>query len=97
VRLDTSLDPAATTAWTFSTASGTTGAWATDDTVSDTHFLQVASGHAVQTTAGAITITSSWVRSGAAYGVARHIYIPIVKRAVVDFAVGADWTPRPAT
>lgn len=27
------------------------------------------------------------------YGVARHIYIPIVKRAVVDFAVGADWTP----
>lgn len=27
------------------------------------------------------------------YGVARHIYIPIIKRAVVDFAVGADWTP----
>jgi hypothetical protein len=27
------------------------------------------------------------------YGVARHIYIPIVKRGVVDFAVGADWTP----
>jgi hypothetical protein len=27
------------------------------------------------------------------YGVARHIYLPIVKRAVVDFAVGADWTP----
>lgn len=27
------------------------------------------------------------------YGAARHIYIPIVKRAVVDFAVGADWTP----
>jgi hypothetical protein len=27
------------------------------------------------------------------YGVATHIYIPIVKRAVVDFAVGADWTP----
>lgn len=27
------------------------------------------------------------------YGVARHIYIPIVKRSVVDFAVGADWTP----
>ncbi len=27
------------------------------------------------------------------YGVARHIYIPIVKRAVVDFAVSADWTP----
>lgn len=27
------------------------------------------------------------------YGVARHIYIPVVKRAVVDFAVGADWTP----
>jgi hypothetical protein len=27
------------------------------------------------------------------YGVARHIYIPIVKRAVVDHAVGADWTP----
>jgi hypothetical protein len=27
------------------------------------------------------------------YGEARHIYIPIVKRAVVDFAVGADWTP----
>lgn len=27
------------------------------------------------------------------YGVARHIYIPIVKRAVIDFAVSADWTP----
>ncbi len=27
------------------------------------------------------------------YGVARHVYIPVVKRAVVDFAVGADWTP----
>lgn len=27
------------------------------------------------------------------YGAATHIYIPIVKRAVVDFAVGADWTP----
>lgn len=27
------------------------------------------------------------------YGVARHIYIPIIKRAVVDFAVGADWSP----
>lgn len=27
------------------------------------------------------------------YGVARHIYIPVVKRAVVDFAVSADWTP----
>ncbi len=27
------------------------------------------------------------------YGVARHIYIPVVKRNVVDFAIGADWTP----
>lgn len=27
------------------------------------------------------------------YGVARHIYISIVKRGVVDFAVGSDWTP----
>lgn len=27
------------------------------------------------------------------YGVARHVYIPIVKRAVVDHAVSADWTP----
>lgn len=27
------------------------------------------------------------------YGEARHIYIPVIKRAVVDFAVGADWTP----
>jgi hypothetical protein len=27
------------------------------------------------------------------YGVARHVYIPIVKRAVVDFALSADWTP----
>lgn len=27
------------------------------------------------------------------YGVARHIYIPMVKRGVVDHAVGADWTP----
>jgi hypothetical protein len=26
------------------------------------------------------------------YGVATHIYIPIIKRGVVDFAVGADWT-----
>lgn len=27
------------------------------------------------------------------YNVASHVYIPMVKRAVVDFAVGADWTP----
>lgn len=27
------------------------------------------------------------------YGVARHVFIPVVKRGVVDFAVGADWTP----
>ncbi len=27
------------------------------------------------------------------YGVARHIYIPIIKRSVVDFALSADWTP----
>lgn len=27
------------------------------------------------------------------YGTATHVYIPIVKRAVVDFAVSADWTP----
>lgn len=27
------------------------------------------------------------------YGVACHVYVPIIKRAVVDFAVGADWTP----
>jgi hypothetical protein len=27
------------------------------------------------------------------YGVAVHVYIPMVKRAVVDFAVSADWTP----
>lgn len=27
------------------------------------------------------------------YATARHIYVPMVKRAVVDFAVGADWTP----
>src|SRR3990167_1938391 len=27
------------------------------------------------------------------YGEARVIEIPIVKRAVVDFALGADWTP----
>jgi|SRR5882672_882242 len=27
------------------------------------------------------------------YGVARHIYVPVIKRAVVDFAVSADWTP----
>jgi len=27
------------------------------------------------------------------YGVAVHIYKPIIKRGVVDFAVGADWTP----
>lgn len=27
------------------------------------------------------------------YGVATHVYIPIRKRAVVDFAVSADWTP----
>ena len=27
------------------------------------------------------------------YNVADHLYVPIVKRGVVDFAVGADWTP----
>jgi hypothetical protein len=27
------------------------------------------------------------------YGEARHIYVPIIKRGVVDFAVSADWTP----
>lgn len=27
------------------------------------------------------------------YGVAVHLYKPVIKRAVVDFAVGADWTP----
>lgn len=27
------------------------------------------------------------------YGVARHIYIPVIKRGLADFAVGADWTP----
>ncbi len=27
------------------------------------------------------------------YATAAHIYIPIIKRGVVDFAVGADWTP----
>jgi hypothetical protein len=27
------------------------------------------------------------------YGVARHIYIPIIKRQAVDFALSADWTP----
>src|SRR5690242_21342833 len=27
------------------------------------------------------------------YGVAVHVYIPIIKRGVVDFAVSADWTP----
>ncbi len=27
------------------------------------------------------------------YAVATHVYIPIVKRGVVDFAVGADWSP----
>ena len=28
------------------------------------------------------------------YGTARHIYIPVIKRAVVDFAVSGDWTPQ---
>ncbi len=27
------------------------------------------------------------------YNTATHVYIPMVKRGVVDFAVGADWTP----
>jgi hypothetical protein len=27
------------------------------------------------------------------YGVGRTIVFPVVKRAVVDFAVSADWTP----
>jgi hypothetical protein len=27
------------------------------------------------------------------YNTATHVYVPIVKRAVVDFAVSADWTP----
>ncbi len=29
----------------------------------------------------------------AKYATAVHVYIPIIKRAVVDFAVSADWTP----
>src|SRR5262245_5695037 len=27
------------------------------------------------------------------YGVATHIYVPIIKRAAVDFAVSGDWSP----
>lgn len=27
------------------------------------------------------------------YATATHIYVPIIKRGAVDFAVGADWTP----
>jgi len=27
------------------------------------------------------------------YGVATHVYVPMIKRGVVDFALGADWTP----
>lgn len=27
------------------------------------------------------------------WGVARHVYVPMIKRGVVDFAIGADWTP----
>lgn len=27
------------------------------------------------------------------YNTASHVYLPIVKRGVADFAVGADWTP----
>jgi len=27
------------------------------------------------------------------YGVARVIYVPMIRRAAVDFAIGADWTP----
>ena len=27
------------------------------------------------------------------YNTATHVYIPMIKRGVVDFAVGADWTP----
>jgi hypothetical protein len=27
------------------------------------------------------------------YGVARHLYVPLIKRGVVDFAVGADFSP----
>ena len=27
------------------------------------------------------------------YGVARHIYIPVIKAGVTEFAVSADWTP----
>jgi hypothetical protein len=27
------------------------------------------------------------------YAAATHIYVPMIKRGVVDFAVGADWTP----
>lgn len=27
------------------------------------------------------------------YGVAAHLYKPVIKRGVVDFALGADWTP----
>lgn len=27
------------------------------------------------------------------YGVATHVYVPMIKRGLVDFAAGADWTP----
>jgi hypothetical protein len=27
------------------------------------------------------------------YNTATHLYLPLIKRGVVDFAVGADWTP----
>lgn len=27
------------------------------------------------------------------YATATHVYVPMIKRGVVDFAVGADWTP----
>src|SRR5215831_3102715 len=27
------------------------------------------------------------------YATATHVYVPVIKRNVVDFAVGADWTP----
>jgi hypothetical protein len=28
------------------------------------------------------------------YATATHVYLPMIKRGVVDFAVGADWTPQ---
>jgi len=56
------------TGCTFSTASGTTGAWTTRHNQTDGGFTNVSAGTANQTTAGAVTINGSATYTGTADG-----------------------------